>query len=146
MANHENYAALKNRQQEEINSIPFGAAFSEEQFVAMMAKWGLQPNDTAKIVTFGGGVYLQKKDLPAFDEMSERHEREVKEYLATDEGFEEALVAEFHNHESQYSSDINDALHAAGLPDRDKLDEDTARRVNKAWKKFYRYCCDNDLF
>ena len=62
------YTELRNRQQEEFNAFPLGAAFSNAQFDEMMRKWGLEPTDTDKIYRLPGGVFLRKSDSPAFDE------------------------------------------------------------------------------
>lgn len=49
------YTELRNRQQEEFNAFPLGAAFSNAQFDEMMRKWGLEPTDTDKIYRLPGG-------------------------------------------------------------------------------------------
>jgi len=52
------YTDLKNRQQEEFNAFPLGAAFGNKQFAEMMQAWGLTENDTDKIYSIGGGVFF----------------------------------------------------------------------------------------
>ena len=68
------YQILKDRQQKEFNAFPMSAAFSQQQFAEMMAKWGLLPTDTDKIVHIGGGCYIRKTDREAFRVLVENHE------------------------------------------------------------------------
>ena len=78
------YEILKNRQQKEFNAFPMGAAFSQQQFAEMMAKWGLLPTDTDKIVHIGGGCYIRKTDREAFHALAERLAKEKEDALAAD--------------------------------------------------------------
>ena len=78
------YTDLKNRQQEEFNAFPLGAAFGNKQFAEMMQAWGLTENDTDKIYSIGGGCYIRKSDHKAFHEMIDRHEKERRNAIAAD--------------------------------------------------------------
>ena len=78
------YTDLKNRQQEEFNAFPLGAAFGNKQFAEMMQAWGLTENDTDKIYSIGGGCYIRKSDHKAFHEMLDRHEKERRNAIAAD--------------------------------------------------------------
>lgn len=56
------YEDLKNKHQQEMNTFPIGACFSQKQFEEMMQKWGLTVHDTDKICSIGGGCYVRKSD------------------------------------------------------------------------------------
>lgn len=141
-----NYKELRQRQQDEVNAFPIGAAFGQQQFDEMMKNWGLKPEDTKEIASLGCGCFIRKKDIPAFNEMSDRHEKEIRDFLASDENLKNALIHEFGNQECQISLERNSALRALGLPKQDKLDERTARVFNEAWDEFWQLCCKNDWF
>ena len=84
------YQILKDRQHKEFNAFPLGAAFSQTQFTEMMAKWGLEPTDTDKILHVGAGCYIRKTDREAFHALVERLEKEKQDAIAADttgEGF-----------------------------------------------------------
>lgn len=141
-----NYKELRQRQRDEVNAFPIGAAFSNDQFDTMMEKWGLKPEDTKEIASLGCGCFIRKKDIPAFNEMSARHEKEMAEFLASVENLKNALIHEFGNHECQISHEWGDALRALGLPKQDACDERTARVFKRARKEFWELCCENDWF
>ena len=110
------YMELRARHQDETNAFPIGAAFSEKRFDEMMSKWGLKPEDTKEIASLGCGCFIRKKDIAAFNEMSDRHKKEMRNFLASDDGLKDALIYEFGNHECQISHERNSALRALGLP------------------------------
>lgn len=140
------YDELKNRQREEVYAFPIGAAFTEGQFSAMMEKFGLGADDTKAVAHIGGGCYIRRADIPAFNAMSEKHEAEMRAFLATEDGLRSALIDELRNHECQFTGDMNPALHALGLPDEDKLDAETASRVKKIWAEYWSQCVKNGWF
>ena len=78
------YQILKDRQHKEFNAFPLGAAFSQTQFTEMMAKWGLEPTDTDKILHVGAGCYIRKTDREAFHALVERLEKEKQDAIAAD--------------------------------------------------------------
>ena len=119
------YMELRARHQDETTAFPIGAAFSEKRFDEMMSKWGLKPEDTKEIASLGCGCFIRKKDIAAFNEMSDRHKKEMRNFLASDDGLK---------------------LRALGLPKEDRLDERTARVFREAWKEFWNLCCKNDWF
>lgn len=116
------YAELKKKHQDEVNAFPLGFAFGDKQFKEMMSKWGLDADkdeDLKKISYLGiGGAYIRKSDIPAYNEMAERHQRELDELRKDEKEFIGALVYQLHNHEYGYSrssDDIEAALEALGL-------------------------------
>ncbi len=136
------YTELRNKQQEEFNAFPLGAAFSNKQFDEMMRKWGLEPTDTDKIYRLPGGMFLRKSDSAAFDEMVERHAKEREAAIAGDKtgtGFiKDMFAAELANHEFGYTYELDETLDALGLTlDKVKADKRLRKGLNKALKKYY---------
>lgn len=112
------YLEMKNRQQEEINQLPLGFAFSNKQFEEMMQKWGLSPTDTDKICSIGAGGYIQKKDLMLLSQTLERHSNERDAAITADktgDGFiYEMFLAELADHEYGYTGNPEETLDALG--------------------------------
>ena len=75
------YDELRDKQMQEYNAFPTGAAYNEKQFAEMMNKWGLQTNDTDKIYHIFAGVYIRKADHKAFHDMIDRFEKELEEAI-----------------------------------------------------------------
>ncbi len=114
------YMELRERQQQEMNAMPIGFAFSDQQFKEIMRGWGLDPEkDLDKIVSIPAGGFIQKKDATAFIEMMKRHDNELKEAIAADltgtEFIYEMFVYEMANHEYGYTGDPEDTLNALGF-------------------------------
>ena len=136
------YTELRNRQQEEFNAFPLGAAFSNAPFDELMRMWGLEPTDTDKIYRLPGGVFLRKSDSPAFDEMVERQSREREQAMAADKtglGYiKDMFAAELANNEFGYTYELDETLDALGLTlDKVKADKRLRKGLNKALKKYY---------
>lgn len=137
------YAELKKKHQDEVNAFPLGFAFGDKQFKEMMSKWGLDADndeDLKKIAYLGiGGAYIRKSDIPAYNEMAERHQRELDELRKDEKEFIGALIYQLHNHEYGYSRDWCDveyALEALGIDPKDiEKDEDLKKKVQKAIKQ-----------
>ena len=62
------YNELREKHQKEVNDFPIGFAFSDKQFEEQMQKLGLDPDDTSKVISIGGGGFIRKTDLKAFEE------------------------------------------------------------------------------
>jgi len=111
------YRELKERQQREVHEFPFFFAYSDEQFVEGMQRFGLTVDDTDKIYKFGdtGGFYL-RADAARLREMGDRHEAEREAAIASDKRgngyifhmFRDELI----NHEFTYTGDLTDTLDA----------------------------------
>ena len=112
------YRELMNKQQEEVNALPLGFAFSNKQFAEMMQGWGLTIEDTDKILRLPGGGFIQKKDSDKLHETLDRHDAELKSAIAGDAdgtGFiYEMFLCELADHEFDYTGDAEDALDALG--------------------------------
>ncbi|MBR6102674.1 MAG: hypothetical protein IKP95_09610 [Ruminococcus sp.] len=112
------YAEMKARQQKEFDAFPLGAAFSDEQFVEMMNKWGLTEKDTDKIVTVFNGCFVRKIDLAEFHRLLDKFDKEKEEAIKADttgEGFiKDMFYHELCNHEYSYTMDPGDTFDALG--------------------------------
>ena len=112
------YIELVKRQQEEINALPLGFAYGDEQFKQMMGEWGLTVNDTDKIVRVAGGAFVQKKDLDLYHEVVNRHHEELEAAIVADktgDGFiYQMFLTELQNHEYSYTGDSEETLDALG--------------------------------
>ena len=111
------YATLREKHQREMNAFPLGFAFNDKQFVEMMEKWGLSPDDTDKIYRIPYGGFIRKCDSEAFNEMVERHAREDEEAIREnkDDYLYHMFNYELANHEYSYTGELDDTLDALGL-------------------------------
>ncbi len=142
------YQVLKNRQQNEVNALPLGAAFSNEQFAAMMAKWGLTPDDTDKILSIGAGCYIRKTDKDNFLAMRKRHKAEMQTAIAEDttgDGFIcDMFLYELANHEYCITYDLEDTLDALDLT-TDEINDDE-RLLHGMKKAIKLYIANSDEY
>ncbi len=133
------YTELRQRQQEEFDALPIGAAFSDKQFNEMMRNWGLDPEtDLDKILRLPvAGSFIQKKDRKLLHDTVERHDAEMQAAIDADktgEGFiYEMFLAELENHEYGYTGDTTDALMSLGFTAEEVVnDERLNRGITKA--------------
>lgn len=134
------YRELMNKQQEEVDALPLGFAFSNKQFAEMMQDWGLTIEDTDKILRLPGGGFIQKKDSDKLHETLDRHDAELKSAIAGDAdgtGFiYEMFLCELADHEFGYTGDAEDALDALGYTvEQVYADERLQRGFSKAVKR-----------
>lgn len=126
------YKELNDRIQKEVNELPLGFAFSNEQFEQMMNKWGLTVNDTDKIYRIGGGGFIQKSDYSLMTETFDRHKKELAAAVAADPdgtGFIFDMFSyELRNHEYAYTGDAEDTLDALGYTWEDIENDDRLKR------------------
>ena len=114
------YQIIRDRQQQEVNNLPMGFAFSQEQFHEVMKEWGLDPKkDLDKIARIPWGGFIQKKDAPLMHETFARHHKELQAAVDADptgEGFiKDMFLYELENHEFRYTGTAEDALDSLGL-------------------------------
>lgn len=111
------YVTLKEKHEREFNAFPLGFAFNDKQFVEMMEKWGLSPDDTDKIYRTPYGGFIRKCDSEAFNEMVERHAREYEDAIREnkDDYLYHMFNYELANHEYSYTGELDDTLDALGL-------------------------------
>lgn len=109
------YTELKTKHQAEVNAFPLGFAYNDAQFAEMMAKWGLNPEDTNEICFIGYGGYVRKSDADAMQEMFVRHRDEMKAAMQDFDFAYEAFNYELANHEYCITYDATEAIAALGL-------------------------------
>lgn len=145
----ESYQSIKARHQAEVNAFPIGAAFSNQQLAEMMQKFGL-PNDKtgyAQIVSLGAGCYIKRSDIPAWNEMSERHEREMKDFRKSRKELREGFRHEFANHECQFIRVDEEVCACFGLTYEEVQNDKELKKIyDEAWKLFWQDCIKNDWF
>ena len=131
----ETYAQMKARHQDEIDAAPFIFAFSTEQMDEALKKRGLTM-ETARLVSFGAGIYCLKEDLPEIEELFDRHDAEKKQLRKDKKQLEDALYREMVNHEC-IIGDYEDALRPLGYTLADLEENPELRKIfKKALKKY----------
>lgn len=113
------YTELKAKHQKEVSNFPLFFAFGVNQFNEMLDKMDIKSMEEAKekILSMGAGCYILKKDVPAYDAMVERQEKERKQ-ARKDKGFQyyyDAFLYELGNHEYCVTADLTDTLDALGM-------------------------------
>lgn len=143
----ESYLQIKARHQQEINAFPLGAAFDNKQLEEMMKKFGLPNNKTgyAQIVSLGCGCFIMRKDVPAWNEMANRHESEMKAMRQSHDHLVAALRYEFANHEYMYGYDDEAVCRAVGLSWKEvQNDPKLLKTYKEAESLFWKDCKEND--
>ena len=113
------YKELKERQQEEVNNFSFGFAFDNKQFKDMMNNWGLDENDTNKIIRVFSGTYILKSDKTKLDSLLKRHDDELKKAMQDDAFLQSAFEYEMSNHEYIITYNDVDVISPLGLSLKD---------------------------
>ena len=114
------YSELKQIHSEESNSFEgIFFAFSNKQFEEGMQKIGLNPEDTKKIYSLGGGGYILKTRNQAFKDMFKRNQSEMSEAKKDNKFLLDALTYELCNHEYCITWDSEDALRVLNLKRED---------------------------
>ena len=132
------YADMMRRHKEEINRLPLGFAFSDQQFCEMMHGWGLDPEkDTDKLYRLPGGGFVRKKDHALLHETLDRQEAELQAAIGADETGEgfiyEMFLQELNDHEYGCTGDTEDTLDALGYTAEEVLGDPRLRRgIRKA--------------
>ena len=117
------YADLKQRQQQEFGTFPMQYAFSNQQFAEGMAALGLKPADTDKIYKVPGGGFYRREDGSRLKTMMDRFDQELNEAVAGDktgDGFiYEMFLYELENYEYGCTMDLSETLDALGYTPED---------------------------
>lgn len=134
------YLVLKQKHQNEVNDFPMVFAFGNAQFKEAMKELGLTENDTDKIYSIGGGGFIRKTDSEAFNEMFDRHNKEMKEAIegdTTGDGFVfDMFTYELANHEYGYTRELDSTLDALGLTmDEIKANDKLVHGLKRACKE-----------
>lgn len=113
------YDEVRNKHQKMFDSFPLMFAFSNEQFEQQMKEHGLDPKDTDKIVSIGGGGFIKKEDVNAYNKMRETSRKEHNTLIESDksgDGYrKDMFVSELNNHEYSYTHELDETLDALGL-------------------------------
>ncbi len=119
------YTDMKHRHQKEFDAFPLHFAFGDEQIERKMKELGLtEKNIASRIIAIPGtGGFMLKEDYPRYVEMCERHDREMKEAIATDKdgtGFIfEMFKYELSNNEYGYTMSDSDTIEHLGFTRED---------------------------
>ncbi len=113
------YDELTEKHREEFNNFPMAFAFTDKQFEEGMKKLGLSRENVDKIVPLGGGGFIRKSDVNAFNEMTKRQLEEQRQAIKNDKTGEEFIkdmfYSELNNHEYSYTRELDDTLDALDL-------------------------------
>lgn len=113
------YEEIKNKHQKRVNEFPLGFAFSNQQFKDMMEKWGLSENDTDKIYSMDGGMFIRKDDLEEYNKMwneiRKEHNDLIKQDKIGDGYIKDMFSYELANHEYCITHELDDTLDALEL-------------------------------
>lgn len=157
------YTELKKQHEIELNDFPLGFAFSNKQFDEMMNEWGLDADkDIDKIASIGAGGFIQKKDIKAFHEMMDRHQKELKDLRKSIKVMEDAFYHEMCNHEYGINPQADyDVLSCFGhieyhgndwknelsmYCDELGFNDDIKKAYLKAKKRYFKNARENDWF
>ena len=135
------YLEMRKRHQAEVNAFPIKWAFNNGQLVEGMRELGLNPEDTDKVVSIGGGGFMRKSDFLEFKAMMERHQKEREDALAADKngnGYAyEMFLYELANHEYCVTFSYEETLDACGLSYEDILNRpNLAKALKKAENEY----------
>lgn len=110
------YQEFKERKQKEIDDLPLGFAFSNEQFNEMMTeKFGLTPQDTDKIYSIGMGGYIKREDAENMHNTFKKYDKEQKELMKNEQFVYDMFYYELGNHEFCITYEYEETLDACGL-------------------------------
>lgn len=128
---------LKNRHTKEINNFNIGAAFNDEQFERMMSKFGLDVNDTSKIVSIGAGMFILKEEKDLFKELLKRHKKELADFKKDRKNHIESILHDFNHFDVDYRLGFNTSIETIGLTEKNLAEDPKLKDVVlAAWKKF----------
>ena len=90
------YLDLQQRHQKEVEDFPIAYAFNDKQLEEALEKLGASKKE---VTTLGYGTVIKKADIPAFEELLEKHRHELKTAMKDKEFAEAAFIYEMDNHE-----------------------------------------------
>lgn len=148
----ETYKELKVRHQKEIEALPLGFAFSNEQFEEMKEKLGVK--DNSELYRFGStGGFYRKADKELIFGTFDRQEQELQDAIFTPSGINTAYAVEMFEHEMFEHEYIcnwdgdEDVLSACHLTEK-QLDEhpELRKAYRKALGRYMRYADEHGWF
>lgn len=135
------YKIIKDRQQKEVNELPYLFAFDDEQFKKGLEKLGLSENETDKLIYLGDNIYLKRTDLPKVEEVNKRHkeeiEREIKADVVGDKFIKDMFLYEMNNHEYGYTNEIEPILEVLNITEYDLRKNENLRNGLMLAKQYY---------
>lgn len=112
------WKALRNRQQAEVNAFPMYWAFTEESFDQLLAELGLTRENYQEHLCSVLGALVLKKDKQAMIDMLKRHTAERKAAVDSDPTGDgiifDMFYAELAAHEYGYTGAYGDTLESLG--------------------------------
>ena len=129
MYNKNEYVNLIRKQEKEFNNFPMFFSYNKKQYEE--GKQILGVIDDKEICYIGYGGCIRKKDLQAFNNMIERHNKELKQSMENDktgEGFiYDMFLYELKNHEYFITYKLDDTLDALNLTLDEVLNSSTLK-------------------
>ena len=102
------YRELKDKLTEEHNEFSkkyLVIAFDRDTFEAELNKKGFNEADMVNVFS---GVYINKKDIPMYNDLVKRHDKEYNEFILSNPGnLTDAITIEASNHELEISLDLS---------------------------------------
>ena len=139
----ETYQEMRARQQREVNALPLGFAFNEQQFQEMMRKLGVSsPDELYRLGSTGG--FHRRSDTALIVGTFQRHIREWQEAVHTPDGIniswlEEMIYEEMCNHEYGINCDgRHDVLNACDITEKEMEHPDFQTAWANARKRYFR--------
>ena len=127
-----NYGDFKKKTSEELNAFTKKYcfwAFGRDQLNAKLQELGITEEEMRqKYVGFYGGAILADK-VKDYEALSDKHFKQLKEYLKDEKFAYSAFRYELSNHEYGYTYDEAPALRALCLTARDVSENETLRRA-----------------
>lgn len=125
-----NYKQFKEKVSKEVNDFPFIFAFTNEQLEEGKKKQNVK--EDKELVSLGSGIFMKKTNIPDYEEMTRRHNQDLKDLIKQDttgENFVKSMFEyELINHEYFYTFELEDTLEALGIT-REEL-ENTSNLKN----------------
>lgn len=114
------YLEIKEKMRRELNEFEgIFFAFTQPQLKKEMQRFGLDSKETSQILSLGAGTFVLKSKRKEFDEIFERHQREMERIKENEDLLLEAISYELRNHEFCITHDETDALESLGLTKED---------------------------
>ena len=133
----ETYKEMSIRHQDEFAALPKFFAFSNEQFVEGLIELDANKDD---LMRGAAGCYHKRSDLPIFNTLIVRHNKESEQANANDEFLIGAIAYELSNHEFGYTHNPDDALGAVGISLDTEREIDCYKKARKIALEDYAAC------
>lgn len=115
------YLDLQKKHQDELTNFPIAYAFSQKQLEEALEKLGAKKEECVTVMDCGD--IMKRTDVPAFHEMLERQDEELREAMKDKDFAEASFLYEMDNHEYAINWDGDaDVMACFGLT-YEKLDE-----------------------